>query len=171
VVVDDALEAVVGVEGPVAHEPGLVGLDADAQVDDGVDVGVPAIISSTSGMVSRVSPPARSTGLLRLQRGGASCRSSANRSAGSSTVRGRCRLIASAVTTPQPPAVVITTTRLPLGSGWVANVAAASNASSTVAARVTPAWRHAPSNTRSSVASEPVWLAAARWPRRRWRRP
>ncbi|MEI2653689.1 MAG: hypothetical protein V9G12_16360 [Microthrixaceae bacterium] len=74
------------------------------------------------------------------------------------------RLIASAVTTPQPPAVVITTTRLPDGSGWVASVAAASNASSTVAARQTPACRHAPSNTRSSVASEPVWLDAARAP-------
>ena len=44
----------------------------------------------------------------------------------------------------------------------MANVAAASNASSTVAARVTPAWRHTPSNTLSSAASAPVWLAAAR---------
>ena len=72
--------------------------------------------------------------------------------------------MASAVTTPHPPAVVMTTTRLPAGSGWVAKVAAASNASSTVAARVTPAWRHMPSKVRSSVASEPVWLAAARAP-------
>ncbi len=31
-------------------------------------------------------------------------------------------------------------------------------------ARTTPAWRHMPSKTRSSVASDPVWLAAARWP-------
>ncbi len=30
-----------------------------------------------------------------------------------------------------------------------------------MAARVMPAWRHMPSNTRSSLASEPVWLAAA----------
>ena len=61
-------------------------------------------------------------------------------------------MIASAVTTPQPPAVVSTTTFGPVGSGWVANVAAASKASSTVAARITPAWRHTPSNTRSSLA-------------------
>ncbi|GIU89241.1 MAG: hypothetical protein KatS3mg010_0340 [Acidimicrobiia bacterium] len=54
--------------------------------------------------------------------------------------------------------------RGPRGSGCVANVAAASNASSTVAARVIPAWRHMPSNTRSSLASDPVWLAAARCP-------
>ena len=72
--------------------------------------------------------------------------------------------MASAVTTPQPPAVVITTTFGPLGSGCVAKVAAASNASSTVAARVTPAWRMAPSKMRSLVASAPVWDAAARWP-------
>ena len=72
--------------------------------------------------------------------------------------------MASLVTTPQPPAVVSTTTFGPFGSGWVANVAAASNASSTVAARVTPAWRHAPSKTLSSAASAPVWLAAARAP-------
>ena len=39
------------------------------------------------------------------------------------------RVIASAVTTPQPPAVVSTIVFGPFGSGWVANVAAASNAS------------------------------------------
>ena len=72
--------------------------------------------------------------------------------------------MASAVTTPQPPAVVTTATRGPRGTGCVANVAAASNASSTVAARVIPAARHSPSNTLSSVASAPVWLAAARAP-------
>ena len=52
----------------------------------------------------------------------------------------------------------------PLGSGWVAKVAAASKASSTVAARVTPACRQAPSKRRSSDASAPVWEAAARAP-------
>ena len=70
--------------------------------------------------------------------------------------------MASAVTTPQPPAVVSTTTLGPAGRGCVANVAAASKASSTVAARVAPAWRQTPSKTRSSLASAPVWLAAAR---------
>ena len=115
-------------------------------------------------MVSRVSPPARSTGLLRLHRGGSFSSRAARRSSGSGASSSDERLIASAVTTPQPPAVVITTTRLPFGSGWVAKVAAASKASSMVAARVMPAWRHMPSKTRSSLASEPVWLAAARWP-------
>ena len=52
--------------------------------------------------------------------------------------------MASAAATPHPPTVVRTTTRLPLGSGWVAKVAAASNASSTVRARVIPAWRAMP---------------------------
>jgi hypothetical protein len=56
----------------------------------------------------------------------------------------------------------MTATRGPRGIGWVANDAAASNASSTVAARVTPACRQAPSKTRSSVASAPVCDAAAR---------
>jgi hypothetical protein len=46
----------------------------------------------------------------------------------------------------------------------VAKVAAASKASSMVAARVMLACRHMPVNTVSSAASEPVWLAAARWP-------
>jgi hypothetical protein len=72
--------------------------------------------------------------------------------------------MASAATTPHPPALVTTTTRLPRGRGWVAKEAATSKPCSTVAARDTPAWRAAPSNTRSSLASAPVWLAAARWP-------
>ena len=72
--------------------------------------------------------------------------------------------MASAVTTPHPPAVVSTTTFGPGGGGWVANVAAASNASSIVVARVIPTARQAPSNTLSLAASAPVWLAAARAP-------
>ena len=73
-------------------------------------------------------------------------------------------MTASAVTTPHPPAVVSTATREPRGSGCVANVAAASNASSTVPGRVAPAWWHMPSKIRSSDASAPVCEAAARWP-------
>ena len=49
------------------------------------------------------------------------------------------RAMASAVTTPHPPAVVTTTTRLPRGRGWVAKVAAVSNASSIDVARTAPA--------------------------------
>jgi hypothetical protein len=60
--------------------------------------------------------------------------------------------------------VVNTTTRRPRGSGWVANVAAHSYASSTDGARSAPHCRQIPSNTRSSLASDPVWLAAARLP-------
>ena len=71
------------------------------------------------------------------------------------------RVIASAVTTPQPPAVVSTTVFGPFGSGCVANVAAASNASVTSTARVIPAARHSPSKILSFAASAPVWLAAA----------
>ena len=56
------------------------------------------------------------------------------------------------------------TTFGPLGSGCVANVAAASKASSTVAARVIPPALHAPSKIASLAASAPVWLAAARAP-------
>jgi hypothetical protein len=48
--------------------------------------------------------------------------------------------------------------------GWTAKLAAISNASSTVAARVRPAWWHMPSNTLSSLASAPVCEAAARCP-------
>ena len=127
--------------------------------------GCSATSAITSGIVSRVSPPARSIGLFRLQRGGSFVSIASRRSSGSgASTSSRCAVIASAVTTPQPPAVVSTATFGPCGRGWVAKVAAASNASSTFAARVAPAWRHMPSNTRSSLASAPVWLAAARWP-------
>ena len=109
------------------------------------------------GIVSRVSPPAQSTGLFRLQRAGRCSSIAALRSSGSSrSSRSGSRVIASAVTTPQPPAVVSTTTREPRGSGCVANVAAASYACSTVAARVMPYALHVPSNTLSSAASAPV---------------
>ena len=58
-------------------------------------------------------------------------RGAAGRRAARPTARSRSLVMASAVTTPHPPAVVSTTTLGPLGSGCVANVAAASNASST----------------------------------------
>ena len=107
--------------------------------------GCSAISRITSGIVSRVSPPAQSTGLLRLQRGGSSSSMASRRSSGrASRRRSPSRAMASAVTTPQPPAVVSTTTFGPAGAGCVANVAAASNASSTVAALVIPAARHSP---------------------------
>ena len=81
-----------------------------------------------AGAVDRVGPaPARRQ--LGVDRRGRSSGSGSSR-------RPRSRVMASAVTTPHPPAVVSTTTFGPGGSGWVANVAAASNASSTVAARV-----------------------------------
>ena len=47
-------------------------------------------------------------------------------------------MTASAVSTPHPPTVVSTTTFGPAGSGVVANVAAASNASSTVVGACDP---------------------------------
>ena len=85
----------------------------------------------------------------------------ARRSSGSDSRDSSERASASAVSTPQPPAVVSTATFGPRGSGCVANVAAASKASSTVEARFTPACRHMPEKIRSSVASAPVCDAAA----------
>ena len=81
-------------------------------------------MSSTSGIVSRVSPPARSIGLLRLQRAGTSASIFSLTGAGSATSSSPAAAQASAASTPHPPAVVNTTTRRPRGSGWVANVAA-----------------------------------------------
>ncbi len=89
---------------------------------------------------------------------------SSRRSSGSGASCKRVDASASAVTTPQPPTVVTTATRLPRGNGWVANVAAASKADSMVGIRITPAWRAAPLKMRSLLASDPVWDAAARWP-------
>ncbi len=85
-----------------------------------------ATISRMVGMVSLVSPPARSIGLLRLQRGGSSASSAATRSSGSASSSRSVPAMASAVTTPQPPAVVTTATLLPVGAGWVAKLAASS---------------------------------------------
>ena len=115
-------------------------------------------------MVSRVSPPARSIGLPRLQRGGTSASIAARRSSGSAASARPAAAQASAASTPQPPAVVNTTVRRPRGSGWVAKVAAHSKACSTLGARSAPTCAATPSKMRSSLASEPVWLAAARLP-------
>ena len=124
-----------------------------------------ASTSRTSGMVSRVSPPAQSTGLLRDHLATNKSSSRAITSSGNSASRNiPSRLSASAVTTPHPPAVVRIATRLPRGSGDVAKNAAASKASSTPAARTMPSWRHSPENTSSFDAKAPVWLDAARAP-------
>ncbi|CAB4626314.1 unannotated protein [freshwater metagenome] len=112
--------------------------------------------------MSRVSPPAQSTGFALLQRGGSLPSIWALRSSGSSnSFKSPSRAKASEVTTPHPPAVVIITTLGPFGSGCVAKVAAASKASSTVSARVIPAARQKPSKTLSLAANAPVCEAAA----------
>ncbi|CAB4694970.1 unannotated protein [freshwater metagenome] len=121
----------------------------------------PTTASSTAGTVSFVSPPAKSIGLLRLHRGGSNPSRVDLRSSGRSTSSRFVVAVASAASTPHPPTVVTTATRGPAGTGRVANAAAISNASATELARAAPICRHIPSNTRSSVASEPVWLAAA----------
>ena len=92
-------------------------------------------------------------------------RAAATRSSGSASSSRSVRAMASAVTTPQPPAVVTTATLRPVGQrlggeAWPPP----RRPPRSCAARTTPAWRHMPSKTRSSVASEPVWLAAARAP-------
>ena len=144
----------------------LIRLDAEAEVDDRVDVGMARDeLQHLGNRVARlaarevdrvVAAPARRE--LLVDRGAQIVGQRRELEAGA------VRAIASAVTTPQPPAVVTTAVAAPCGRGWVANVAAASNASSIVVARVMPAWRHMPSKTRSSEARLPVWLAAARWP-------
>ena len=166
VIRDDAFEAVIGIEAALAHQLRLVRLDAEAEVHDRIDLGMlrdelehfgDRVARLAAGEVDRiVAAPARRQllvdGITKIvgQRG--------------ELAAPIARVTASAVTTPQPPAVVTIAVRGPCGSGCVANVAAASNASSTVAVRVMPAWRHMPSKTRSSAARLPVWLAAARCP-------
>ena len=80
----------------------------------------------------------------------------ARRSSGSGISSSPACTQASEVSTPQPPATVKISVRGPRGSGWVANAAAASYASSIVSARVMPAWRQTPAKIRSSEASAPV---------------
>ena len=94
-----------------------------------------------------------STGLARLHRGGSFPSMAARRSSGRGISRSDEAARASAVMTPQPPAVVTTTVLGPFGKGWVAKEAAASKASSTVGARHTPAWCTAPVKIRCSPAS------------------
>ncbi len=113
VVGDDALEAVVGVEAALraSCRAWFDWMPRPRYTITASTSGWRATSSSTSGIVSRVSPPARSIGLLRLHRGG-SCSSIV----GAQVVGQRRELerrspaIASAVTTPQPPAVVTTAT-------------------------------------------------------------
>ena len=116
-------------------------------------------------MVSRVSPPAQSIGLFRLQRGGSKSSKDFTNADGS-VIRSSTPswAMASEVTTPQPPTVVSTTTLLPRGSGCVAKLAATSKPSSTVLAREAPVLRHSPSKILSLLAKAPVWLCAAREP-------
>jgi hypothetical protein len=102
-----------------------------------------------------------SMGLARLHRGGSFVSIAARRSSGSGMSWSDEPDSASAAMTPHPPAVVTTTVFGPRGSGCVAKVAAASNASSMVPARHTPAWRMAPVKIRCSPASAPVCDAAA----------
>ena len=170
VVRDDPLQAGVVGEAALAHEAGLVRLDPEPQVHDRVDVGMAGdevehfgdgVAGLAAGQVDRVvaAPPG---GRLLVDRG-------------AQVVGERDQLEGRAgdgVGGDDPPPAGGGHHRDagPAGSGWVANVAAASKASSTDVARVTPAWRHIPSKTRSSLASAPVWDAAAR-ARPWWRRP
>ena len=55
-------------------------------------------------------------------------------------------------------------TRRPRGSGWVESSAAASTSSSSVSARMTPAWWKSASTAASEPASAAVWEPAARAP-------
>ena len=70
---------------------------------------------------------------------------------------------------PGPPALVITPTRLPLGTGWLASNEATPKSSSRVVVRITPAWLNSASTATSRLARAPVWLEAARC--RRWSGP
>ena len=114
VVRDDAFEPVIGIERALAQEPSLVRLDAEPEVDDRVDVGMAGDELHHLGDRVAVSPPAKSMGLLRLHRGGSFSSIAARRSSGSdASSRPGARAIASAVTTPHPPAVVSTAVRGP----------------------------------------------------------
>ena len=165
VVRDDAFEAVVGIEAAVAQRARRFDWMPRPRYTIASISGWRATSSITSGSCRGSRRPRSRSGCCGSSAAAASRRSRRAGRRAARRARGRrSRAIASAVTTPQPPAVVSTAVRGPAGSGWVANVAAASNASSTVVARVMPAWRHMPSKMRSSAASVPVWLAAARWP-------
>jgi len=65
---------------------------------------------------------------------------------------------------PGPPALVTMATRGPAGRGWFASSAAMSNMSSSVSARITPAWRNSASTATSLAARAAVWEPAARVP-------
>ena len=71
---------------------------------------------------------------------------------------------ASAQRMPSPPALVRTATRRPRGSGWLERSAATSTSSSSVRARMTPAWRKSASTAASEPASAAVCELAARAP-------
>ena len=65
---------------------------------------------------------------------------------------------------PGPPPLVSTATRRPAGAGWAEITAATSNISSSVPARITPAWWNSASTAVSPAASAAVCEDAARRP-------
>ncbi len=71
---------------------------------------------------------------------------------------------ASAASTPAPPALDTTATRLPAGSGWLAIIAAASTSSPRLGTAMMPAWPNSASWVISGVATAAVCEAAARCP-------
>ena len=71
---------------------------------------------------------------------------------------------ASATRMPGPPPLVSTATRRPAGTGWAEITAATSNISSSVPARITPAWWNSASTAASPAASAAVCEDAARRP-------
>ena len=71
---------------------------------------------------------------------------------------------ASATRIPGPPPLVSTATRRPAGTGWADSTAATSNISSSVPARMTPAWWNSASTATSPAASAAVCEDAARRP-------
>ena len=62
---------------------------------------------------------------------------------------------------PRPPALVSTATRRPRGSGWVESSTDTSTSSSSVSARITPAWWKSAAAAASELVSAAVWEPAA----------
>ena len=119
---------------------------------------------STVAYVPAVAPPSMSTGLATL----ASAGSTARRAETVSSPRGgRSRPAASqasAARIPSPPAFVISPTERPPRRDWLERSAATSISSSSVSARMTPAWWNSASAAASEPASAAVCELAARWP-------
>ena len=121
---------------------------------------------SACSKLSALAPPSRSIGFAALPSCGMTSASAARVASPGCGSSSPAASHASAARIPSPPAFVTSATRRPRGTGCAESSVATSISSSSVRARITPAWRKSASTATSEPASAAVCEPAARLPAR-----